>query len=235
MNSALMALYELQQVDTALARIDKQYRALDSGTTEQEAQTISKTSFEGADKDFHASSGELHDSELELQGVDIKIKEFETKLYDGKTTNFKELQSFGQEVEALKRQKSKLEDKILNLQETVSVSKTAKTSAQAELKASTSALSGKTKVHAEGTKKYSGQIRILMGERQKRAGIVPPILLKRYESLRKSKQGIGVTKLVDSRCETCHTNLPSVLVTLVTETDAIETCENCGRILIVLV
>ena len=233
MNSALTALYDLQQVDSALARIEKQYRSLDSGAAENTSFETAKAQFSDADKTHHGASAELHDADLELKSVALKIKEFETKLYDGKTTNFKELQVFGLEVEALKRQASKLETRILDLGETLKLTETAKSSANVELKANKAAFESKNETHSAGEKKFTGQIRILMGERKKRLALVPPALLKRYESLRKAKQGVGVARLVESRCETCHTNLPSNLVTLVTETDAIETCENCGRLLVV--
>ena len=233
MNSALTALYDLQLVDSALARIEKQYRSLDSGAVENANLEMAQAEFTAAEKSHHASSAEMQDADLELKSVGSKIKEFETKLYDGKTTNFKELQAFGLEVEALKRQSSKLETRILELGESLKATETAKSSANDELTSNKASFATKSEAHSAGEKKFTGQIRTLMGERQKRAAKVPAALLKRYENLRKAKQGVGVARLVDSRCETCHTNLPSNLVTLVTETDAIETCENCGRLLVV--
>src|SRR3989442_12357173 len=115
MNATLSALYALQQVDSSLALAMRQYQALDPGRAEQAAAETARTMYDRMLRTLHETEGDLKDSELELQTVEKKKKDFETKLYSGKVSNPKELQSMQEEIEALGRQRGRLDDRILTL------------------------------------------------------------------------------------------------------------------------
>src|SRR5258708_5024868 len=119
MNEALTALYALQQIDSALALATRKHLALDPGRAELAAAEAALKSYDEITHAFHSSSGSLKDTELELQGVEKKAKDFENKLYSGKVQNPKELQSMQEEIEALGRQRGRLDEQILTLMEEV--------------------------------------------------------------------------------------------------------------------
>src|SRR5260221_14415867 len=101
MNEPLKAIYKLQGVDSALALANRRHKALDPGRAEQAAAESARALHDRTAAELHETQRDLHDSELELKSVETKKKDFETKLYGGKVTNFKELQSMEEEIAAL--------------------------------------------------------------------------------------------------------------------------------------
>src|SRR5205085_10062575 len=119
MNQALADLYALQQIDSALARATKKLQALDQGRAEQTARDAAKASYDEISQAAHDTHGSLKDSELELQSVEKKRKDHESKRYGGMVPNPKELTAMQDEIEALGRQRAKLDERILTLMEDV--------------------------------------------------------------------------------------------------------------------
>jgi predicted nucleic acid-binding Zn-ribbon protein len=233
MNEALNALYALQQVDSALAQAQKQYQALDQGKAEQAAAESAKEIYERMVRAHHDTARDQQDAELELKTVEAKSKEFEKKLYGGKVTAFKELESIQQEIAALGRQRDRLDERILTLMDQLETRRAEEAEAKAKLDAIEAALAAKQAAFKASARVLSAKAKALMMEREEKVKPIPPALLKRYDSLRAAKHGVGIAKLDGQSCGGCHTSLPSNLVTRVEKTDSVETCENCGRLLCV--
>lgn len=231
MNKALTALYALQQVDSALALAQRNYRALDPGRTEQAAAESARETHAHLSQASQETVRDLRDAELELKTVEGKKKDFEAKLYSGKVQAFKELEALQQEIEALGRQRGRLDEKILVLMEQVETQRAQEAEAKAKLDAAESALARKQAEHKAAARALAERIRALTAEREKRAAVIPPPLLKRYDALRAAKQGVGIARIEDGLCGACHTSLPTNLIRAVEETESVEICENCGRML----
>src|SRR2546429_1144624 len=135
MNAALPALYELQLIDSALALATRQLKALDTGAREQAAADTARAAHESAAALLHETSGNLKDSELELQTVEKKRSDFEGKLYSGKVSAPKELSAMQEEIEALGRQRGKLDERILTYLEEIETRRTDEASTKAALDA----------------------------------------------------------------------------------------------------
>ncbi len=231
MNPSLTALYALQQVDSALALAQRQYQALDPGRAEQAALETARVMYERMNRTFHETQGDLRDSELELEAVEQKKKEYEKKLYGGKVTSPKELMDMQKEIEALGHQRGRLDERILKLMEQIETRRAEEADAKSKLQVAEAAFATKQAQHKAASKALADQIRLLTTRREEAAKPIPPPLLKRYESIRAGKGGVGIAQIEDGRCGACHTNLPSNLLRRLQETDSIETCENCGRLL----
>src|SRR5690242_10769945 len=124
MKEQLLSLYELQKLDSALAALQKQYSALDPGRTEQSEATAAQAAHQEADAALHATSAALHDAELEQKSVEAKTAEFEKKLYGGSIRVPKELQAMQEEIEMLKKQRGRLDEKILTLMDDLEIQRT---------------------------------------------------------------------------------------------------------------
>src|SRR5947207_1768280 len=135
MNPNLSALYALQQVDSALALATRQYQALDPGRAEQSAAESALALHDRLLRSLHETEGNLKDSELEQLAVEKKKKDFETKLYSGKVQAPKELASMQEEIEALGRQRGRLDERILTLMDEAEVRRTEEAEAKARLEA----------------------------------------------------------------------------------------------------
>ena len=70
--------------------------------------------------------------------------------------------------------------------------------------------------------------------RKKRADLTATLdgeLIKRYESMRKTKQGRVVSKVEQNSCQWCRVILTPSELQRVRISEELQTCSNCGRIL----
>ena len=115
----IRTLYELQLIDTQIARLEAALAALDDGTTlrgrVQQAHAVEET----ARSDLQAGQARLRDLELELQSTVGKATKVEGDLYSGRISNPKELRAMQEDVEALGRQRQRIEEEMLTLMEEV--------------------------------------------------------------------------------------------------------------------
>lgn len=231
MNEALRALYALQQMDTTLAQLECRYRSLDPGHAEQEA--VDKARREHAQKAeaLHQLTRDLQDAELELKSVEAKKKDHENRLYGGKITAPKEMVAMQEEIEALGRQRGRLDERILIMMDQIEVLRAEVATTEAALKEAEAALARKQAEYKEVATAIVKEVRTLTPRRAELAATIPPALLKRYDLIRATKNGVGISRVERGVCSACHTTLPLKVVQTIQETESIEMCENCGRLL----
>ncbi|HZP82374.1 MAG TPA: C4-type zinc ribbon domain-containing protein, partial [Chthonomonadaceae bacterium] len=228
----LLTLYHLQQLDSALMALKKQYNALDPGRAEQRAADAAIKAHQEAEAALHATSAALHDSELEQKSVEAKTADFEKKLYSGTIHVPKELQAMQEEIEMLKRQRGRLDEKILALMDELEAQRAREAETRQARAAAEEALKTKQAAYKQAANTLVAQARELQAQRAEAVKPIPPALLKRYDSLRASKAGVAVAPLEDGNaCGGCKLGLPSSLVERVQEGRSLEVCDNCGRIL----
>jgi len=231
MKDALLALYALQEVDTALAVARRKLDGLDRGDAERAAAESARTLFERISRTLHDTSRDLTDAELELQSVEQKKKQYEDRLYGGRVTNPKELTSMQEEIEALGRQRGRLEERILVLMDQVDALKAQVREAQEKHTAADALLNEKEAAYREAYREISERIAALDERRAKAREAVPVALLKRYEAIQAQRGGVGAARIEGNVCSVCHTSLPTNLIRRVQAGESVELCENCGRIL----
>ncbi|HZT41328.1 MAG TPA: C4-type zinc ribbon domain-containing protein [Chthonomonadaceae bacterium] len=232
MKEKLAALYALQQLDSALDALKKQYAALDPGRAEEAAYRAAKAAHDEADANLHTTTTALRDAELEQKAVEAKRTEYETKLYSGSVRVPKELQAMQEEVEMLGRQRGKLDEKILTLMDDLEGVRAREAEARQRLTETETALRAKRATYKQEAERMQAQARELAAQRKQAAAAVAPDLIRRYESLRAMKGGVAIAPLEDNNaCGGCKMGLPSQLVHRVRVGTTLEFCDNCGRIL----
>ncbi len=231
MKEALIALHHLQQVDSAIALAVRRMKALDDGSAEKMAMESARTAHDEASSRLHKTSADLHDAELEQKSVEDKKRDYESRLYGGRVTAFKELESMQQEIEALGRRRSHLDDRILELMDTLDLHRDEEKSSSSASTAAEAAFAAKAKAFKAATAKYTSELKVLRPERDKLAEPVAAPLLKRYEAIRVSKLGVGAARILDGICEGCKTTLPAQSIEDVVDKGVLRTCDSCGRIL----
>lgn len=230
MNEALNALYELQRVDSALAVASRKFNALDPGRAEEAAAESARAIHERMVGAHHETARDLQDAELELKSIEKKKVDYEYKLKSGKGS-WKELEQFQQEVDALGRHRSLLDERILTLMEQLEVRRKAETESTAALEQAEKALKTKQADYKTNYRTLGASIKTLTAARAEKVKAIAAPLLKRYEAIRVGKQGVGISKIEGDSCSVCHTNLPTEVIEDVTKTQNLETCPNCGRLL----
>ena len=231
MSAELKALCELQTIDLALAKAQKQKAALDDGSARKQLIENARQKVEQAEKTLHEATTELHDKELNLKTVETKQKSFKDRLYGGSVSNPKELDSMEKEIEMLGRQKGKLEERILELYDIVETNKASLTSAQSELKRWEDDLAKQMEKVRQEAATLTARIQELTQAREQAMPAVNPALVKRYESMRQRSGGVVVSKVEDLNCSACHTQIITGLMRELQADKTIFACENCGRLL----
>lgn len=229
--SDLKALYALQQVDSEIDILKHSFSALDKGIGERTAYDAAKSAYEQAQIVLKETETSHHDTILERDSVEGKRASEEKRLYSGSVQSPKELQAMQKEVEMLEANRKKLDAKIDDLSKMHEsaqsrLSETKSLYAEAHL-----ALKKKIDSYNKASSAMGIEAKSLTKQRSEAAKVIPADLLKRYETLRKSRDGIAVVLLneEDDSCGGCHMSLPTNTAARVREGRGIVTCDNCGR------
>jgi uncharacterized protein len=172
--------------------------------------------------------------EHELALVEAKLAGDETRLYSGQVAIIRELQALQTEVDALRRRKGELEDRVLEVldeREPLDAGAAALQSERAQVLAEASDVEG---LVAAAQAEIDGVLGTEIDARSRAADGLPPAVVAEYDRLRGRLGGIGAARLVNGRCGGCHLSLSaSELDALRREpADALLCCEQCGRILV---
>ncbi|MEM9131107.1 MAG: C4-type zinc ribbon domain-containing protein [Actinomycetota bacterium] len=170
----------------------------------------------------------------EVATIEAKRAEIEGKLYDGSVQATKELLALQEESANLLGRQTALEDEQLEgmeLLETVSEEESAVEQAMA---AATTEATGVADRLATAVAELEAEVAQATTERSEAAGPADPQLLARYEELAPQFDGAPLARLVDGLCDGCNIRLPAMTVDQMQKaaTNAVFTCEECGRLLV---
>ena len=230
--SGVIELYNLQKTDVNLGKTRKrllQIQKLLGGNKELKSAQKSVTKTQEALQELQVKQ---RDTELESQAIAARVQEAEEKLMSGVITNPKELEALQASVDALGRQRKSLDDsavedlaKLEALTNKHSEKQSALQSVESEWKIEQKSLLG------EGQKLKRYYIN-LKQQRDAAAEEIQDSSLKRYDQIRKRKEGVAIAVLEGDSCGACHMQVPSGIVSAArSERDDFVICPTCGRIL----
>jgi hypothetical protein len=211
--SALPARGELDKVMVAL------------GVVEQEAAEV-----EGRRHDLGRDQQRLEDG---IATLTDKAAQHDKALYSGSVTNPRELQAMQEEIAALKRRISQLEDQELELMEQIEpLDADLVRLADEQGAGDEMAVSLRASI-AEAEVSIDRELVQFRAERVELAGGVDPGLIAEYETLRTQGGGIGIARLAGRSCGGCHLGLSAVELDRLKKLadDEAAHCEECGRLL----
>ena len=172
--------------------------------------------------------------EDEIALVRAKVEQEDKRLYSGAITAPKELQALQDEIAALGRRQSDLEDAELEAMveaEPLDADLASIATDRAAIDAAAIAL---TATIAEAEVTIGAELAHVLEERAKAVAPVPADLLATYDALRLAHDGIAVARLIGNRCDGCHLTLSAVEVDEIRHEppDAEVHCSECGRLLV---
>jgi len=228
-------LLELQELDSAIDRLEARKRQLEEGKEMADARA--------AMEDAEGRLGELRlgvDAvlreqqrlEREIDSMTRKAEVDEKRLYDGSIANIKEMEALQHEITSLKDRRSRSEDDLLEQM----VRKDDLESRAGE--ASTVVQQTRARLEAVGGEAVEELERIdaeLAENRAAREKLGPEFddeLLELYEELRRQKRGVAVAALVDGVCQACHEKLSAMELDRLKRTEGVKRCEYCRRIVV---
>lgn len=228
-------LLALQALDTERDAALKSRAQIDNGAGAQAQVTKAQAESDLGANQSSQTARELKDAELELASVETKVKSYDQKMSSGTLTNAREIANVEKELHQLHRQRSTLDDKILNLMDQAERDREAATSKAEHLKQAHQLLDSKKSQGRQTLDRLNTEIARLDSNRP---AIVQSLsgnpLLTKYESLRAraALSGLAIVKIdSDRHCSGCHLPVSQQYAERVREAASMVTCENCGRIL----
>lgn len=224
-------LYQLQKIDTRLDQIQQRITSIQNQIEDDSRLKNARDLHNLAAEKVNRIQRELRKIEHEVESRRVKLEQSEANLYSGRIKVPKELQDLQNEVAALKRNISALEDQQLEIMLQLEEAKNEYEQLQqtllqveAEVAQSHSGLIG------EKTRLENDQQRLMI---QKKAIIsqIQPAMLVEYESLRQTKQGIAVASVEDSSCTACGAGLTPAQCQTARSPSTVFYCPSCGRII----
>lgn len=232
----LLQLLELQKVDSAMDRLNARLRNL---AEQQELDLLSdrQIAVRGSAGELQAESDHLAHRlgrlENDVDSLERKIAMEQQRLNSGDVGNPRELAALSNEIEALHRRKSRLEDDSLVVMEELEAVNSRLAEATEDFVALGSQIFA-TKLRRDvASAEVARELEAAAPRREHWAGRIAPDLLGIYGELRKAKGGVGAALLEGSTCLGCHMKLPAQEVERLRKTSGVARCEECGRILVV--
>lgn len=230
-SSITASLFQIQQFDLEIDRLIAEQQALTHSL--QTTAPLRKLRTEQSIAQQQLSHGLQAQKEAEwaLEEIELRLKQQEQRLYSGGVTNAKELQALQQEIHHLRAQQARQEETALEMIDAAeSLREMAEHKAQmiqaAEKDWETANLAGSVRLKQLEEKQLEA--------RQKREALTATLdteFVKRYEGLRKTKQGRVVSKVEQNSCQWCRVILTPSELQRVRISSELQTCSNCGRIL----
>ena len=224
-------LYQLQQLDLELDRLLAEQQALVTSLQGDPVLKKLRAEHNIAQQQLHSGLQAQKEAEWALDDLDHRLRTQEQRLYSGSATNPKELYALQQEVQRLRAQQNRQEEMALEvLLATESLLETAKQKAEALQQAEEKWAEGNSALMIRRSQLEAKQ-QELQTKREQFVNNIDPELLKRYEALRRSKQGRAVSKVEQNSCQWCRVILTPSEMQRVRVSAELQSCSNCGRIL----
>lgn len=224
-------LYRLQQIDSQLDWMHTRLLEIEAALQDDADLQQAKEADQQMEDDHEEARKVLRRAEDEVRQQRLKIEQNEASLYSGKIRNPKELKDLENEVAALKRYLSVLEDRQLDAMLVEEDAATSHQAAKAGLKTASADFEQRCgELIREKDKILTDQAR-LDEERRAAIGSIAPDDMAQYVQLRKTRRGVAVAMVVDRACSACGSTLNAALLSAVHSPNHINLCDTCGRIL----
>ena len=140
----------------------------------------------------------MKDSELKLKSVEDKRQTYQNRLYQGGSTNAKELANMEKEIAALGRQRADLDERILELMEQVEQAQAHVTAAEEQAREADTRHADTVAAFRSRYDALTLELTDLTRRRADAATLVEDkAFLKRYEDIRAKSGGVAIAKIED--------------------------------------
>jgi uncharacterized protein len=226
----------LRQLQDADSRIDATRAAistLEGQIGEKSALEAREAEIQALQKELHALEADQRDLELQADERRTKIKKDEDKLYGGKVTNPKELDSLQHEVAQDKRQLGAVEDKLLEILERTEELGGHLKELRAAHERALAAWTAEQSSAVDKLQQAQVQQAAAEAKRKEVASQLPASDLSTYETIRRQKGGVAVAAVQQRTCQSCRVGLTPNQEQRARIGQEIQLCHSCGRILFV--
>ncbi len=224
-------LYQLQQVDSEWDEKKRRLAEVNDGLGETEALIRARAAIAETEEALKQLRSELRALELDVASVSAKLKQNQDRLYSGRVRSPKELSNLQEEAAALRRRRSELEDRQLDLmievegQEAELAERLARLGQiEAQWREEQAAL------HAEKAQ-LEARLDELREQREHLRTRIGAGELAEYDALRARHGGIAVARLKRGTCQVCGVDVPTGVARAVERGEGLHHCTVCNRLL----
>lgn len=171
--------------------------------------------------------------EGEVEGLTARIEPEEKRLYDGSVRNPKELQNIQHELEALKQQRTKLEDQLLEVMTNLDRVEREQVSATKTLTREEARWEKDQGDLKHESFRLNDLITRADARREAQKLKINPRNLVVYEEVRRRRGGVAVARVSGGNCGGCRVAIPEAVRRRAFGADQLAQCPNCERILYV--
>jgi len=229
-------LAELQLIDNAVsARLSEieEIKGSNEMVSARKEFERARESFDKIGSDYNAMESKRRKLEDTIEIQSEKIKSNEEKLFSGKITSTKELESYQEEVKILKQKNSGIEDKVLEMMiDMEDKSEKVKSAREAMEKRKADIDHIKNEIE-ERIEVLRHNIEGLEKRKESVISRIPEEYLKKYSEVKNKKNGIAVAVLKDNFCSVCNMQIPTSEAEKIDDIDKIYRCPLCGRIAVI--
>ncbi|HEY7122473.1 MAG TPA: C4-type zinc ribbon domain-containing protein [Ktedonobacterales bacterium] len=229
--SKAAALYQLQQLDLELERVNAEAQAISTRLSDDSALRQAKEELEAAQTALQKRQRALQQAEQELASLAARIKGHQDRLYSGSIANPRELGALQQEIQHLRELHSAQEDRVLEAMGAADDAQAALNDKAAKQSAAEQARQREQDTLQERQRQTEAKLNDLRHRRKTQAESCEPDLLQRYEQIRKLRGGKAVALAEGGTCQWCRVTLSASEMQRLRLGAEIVTCSNCGRIL----
>ncbi|OGQ90253.1 MAG: hypothetical protein A2289_20135 [Deltaproteobacteria bacterium RIFOXYA12_FULL_58_15] len=231
MRQKLIDLHEIQKIDLEIRDTDKNREAFEACLQELENSVKAvRTEVETLTTQREDNLREAKTLEGTVQAENIKIRKWETRLNE--IRNQREYLALSREVEASKRANREAEERILELMahreqldKQLDVLQDRLAEEEVDCATERARVEREMKQSNDSVAKSTARREILLPN-------IPVGLLKKYDSIRKARHGIGLVTVIDGSCQGCNMRLPPQLYNILQRGDTLEQCPACQRIIV---
>lgn len=225
------ALLELQSLDTEIGKLQQEQEALDRGDRVERALAIRQARLTQAERRYQGLQIEQRSAELELKGLEAKKHEESQRLYSGKVTAPRELQSIEMEIAMLERQRQRLDENLLKRMDEIEAARKVVEAATAAVDEAQKALKIVRRRYEKEAARIEGELGKLVPRRKRIAKSLEPEVLQRYDSIRRRQHNIGAVRIENLACGGCRMKVGGALMRRVVAGEQYVYCESCSRFL----
>lgn len=225
-------LFELQKLDVNLEKARRKLAQLQQALGESAELGAARKTVAATEAELHRWHTAQKNAELEAQTLAQQIAARDKELMSGRVSQPKELESLQANIEALRRQRSSIEDSGVEAMTQVETLSRQLTNEKQTLQQIEDQWKGSQAELLQEEAKYKRIDAQLKQQREAGAKALPASDLKYYEDLRRRKAGIAVAPLQNGQCGVCHILVPTGVQSAVRSRHGEAVlCPSCGRVL----
>ena len=188
-----------------------------------------KTALENAKTTIKTRLVAVKQREVEIETLRQQIAKFREQQFQIKSNE--EFKVLNREIAVLQENIRGLEDREIELMETVEQARQEENGLKAELAKAEGSVHAEFQQLDERQKNLEAEIQQLQLDRQGLVGCIPEDWLSRYNRVMENRKDVALVSTEKNSCGRCHMKLPPHVLQDIKRADAIITCSFCGRLL----